>query len=327
MRRHLTLKGALFVFCIFSTVFLFGQKLHVTTTLEGYKCIYHETNGMLNGNYISYYKNGVKKSEGSFSYNKRIGEWIVWDSTGKLRVKRNFTSPLEFKRTYPEIPNDGPIPLLSSPDYILQRDTNGCWKQFQIEQRAAFYQQRNFKTFYTTEKQLFFEYETLYKILYKNVTENNCAGYATGDSEDETYKSRYKATEIDSSGFNLVGFRLKSDFIFDDNHMLSDERPLFITVLVQKKTGAKDTIDFFSVYYRELRKYLAKIKLSTPRLPLWLQNLDDVFTFGCVGFQKYKVSAVYDRLTGYTYYGEKAFTKCLIKEAETENDIWLHFNK
>jgi antitoxin component YwqK of YwqJK toxin-antitoxin module len=49
---------------------------------------------MLNGKYVSFYPNGVKKSEGSFQFNNRIGEWVVWDSTGKLRVKRLYTNPL-----------------------------------------------------------------------------------------------------------------------------------------------------------------------------------------------------------------------------------------
>ncbi len=291
-------------------------------------CKYQTTLGMLNGTYVSYYKNGIKKSEGNFQYNNRIGEWSVWDSTGKLRVKRNYSDPYEYIQTYPGTSSEGPIPLLNKPVYKLERDSLGEWKYFRMEERMVTYSQRNFKCFYTSDKQLFFNCETLNNILCENAFKNNYHVYATEKgNEDITYKTRIDVSTIDTSKVTLVGFRMKSDFVFDNSRLMSQDIPLFITVLVTDKINPKDTFDLFNVYYPNVRKYFAQVKVTTTGRPSYLQNLDDVFFFECFKVEKWETRKGFDRgFNKYILTPSGAVNKYLLEEIETENNLWLYYN-
>jgi len=324
---------------VFFTLLLFVSSCFAQTVTHNYAdstmhCKYQTTLGMLNGEYASFYKNGVLKSRGFFQYNNRIGEWSLWDSTGNLKVKRNYTNPYEYRRITPPIPAEGPIPLLSKPIYTLERDSLGEWKNYYLAERMCAYQQRNFKCFYTSTEQLFFDCKTLFDILYSNARKKNISLYlGKKGNEDDTYSMRLNlatsdSSLIDSTKFNLVGFRVKSDFIFDNSRFVSDERPLFITPLAVYKTGPKDTIDLFSVYVPAIRKYLAQVKLSAKDLPAYIQNLDDVFFFGCFSNKKWRVSNwAGSPISKYVSTASSDINKNQIKEVETENDLWLHFNK
>ncbi|HTA26637.1 MAG TPA: hypothetical protein VK809_02530 [Bacteroidia bacterium] len=321
----------------FAIVLLSICSLHAQPILHAYSgrlfsCKYHIASDMLDGKYTSYYKNGVKKSEGEFKYGNKAGEWTVWDSTGKLRVKRIYSNPFEYRQVVPVVSSEGPIPLLDKPLYTLQRDSSGKWIYYNLAERMVAYQQRNFKCFYTSSPQVFFDCKTLFNILYTNAKKKNISLYLgkKGD-EDDTYSVRLNlatsdSSLIDSTKFRLVGFRVKSDWIFDNSRFVSDERPLFLTPLVVYKTSPKDTTDLFSVYVPDVRKYLVQVKLTSPDLPSYLQNLDDVFVFGCFGVVKWNKSNIYDRAI-YTYTMPSSANKYLLNEVETENDLWLHFNK
>lgn len=301
-------------------------------------CKYQSTLGMLNGPYVSYYKNGVKKSEGNFQFNNRIGEWSVWDSTGKLRVKRNYSNPYEYTQIIPVVSPEGPIPLLNKPVYKLERDSLGEWKYFKMEERMVIYSQRNFKCFYTSEKQQFFHYKMLFEILYENALNKNYPVYAVNkDNDDETYSKRFDISTIDTSKIRLVGFRIKSDYIFDNSRFISQDVPLFITILAVNKgisnpSGdnfiSNDTVGLYSIYYRDAKKYLAQVELKNYGQPPYLQNLDDIFFFGCYGEEKWNVSNMSDRgVNKYIHTPPASVNQFILKEVETENDMWLYFNK
>lgn len=333
MNRPLKMQIVFFIVLFFSAS-LYSQSEEHTYKDNSFTCKYHTLSGMLDGKYESFYKNGVKKSEGNFIFNNRTGEWSVWDSTGKLRVKRVYSNPFEYTQSVPVIPSDGPIPLLDKPVYTLHRDSLGEWKYYFLAQRMCAYQQRNFKCFYTSNKQLLFDCKMLFNILYSNALKKNCSLYlAQKGDEDAEYKQRLNLSTndsslIDTSKIKLVGFRVKSDFIFDNSRFVSDERPLFIAALVVNKANPKDTTDLFSVYVLDVRKYLAQVKLTYPDLPSYLQNLDDVFFFGCFSIDKWRKSGVYDGIRDTSVRTPKSSAnKLQLKEVETENDLWLHFNK
>lgn len=310
----------------FLIVGLFTGSLFAQTDSHIYKdsafsCNYQTLSGMLHGKYVSFYKNGVKKSEGDFQFNNRIGEWSVWDSTGKLRAKRIYTNPYEYQRIYPEIPSEGPLPLLSEPIYTLKRDSLDEWEKYSIRLRMVVYQQRDFKFFYASQKQLFFDSKTLFDILYENALKKNFSIYM-GKGEDNEFKLRGDISTIDTSKVKLVGFRIKSDWIIDNTRLISENRVLFFTVLAVDKINLKDTIELFSVYATDARKYFAKVKLNYPDLPDYLQNLDDVFFFSCFSFEKYEMTHNYNEVPN-----SYSIESCITNKVEKENNTWLQFNK
>jgi hypothetical protein len=292
-----------------------------------FNCKYHLTAGMLNGHYVSYYNNGVKKSEGNFQYNTRIGEWSVWDSTGKLRTKRMYTNPYDYKRVYPETSTEGPVPLLSSPIYKLHRDSSGAWKRFQLEYIMLKYKQRDFKWFYTSQTQLFFDYNSLYTILCEAVMKNNVSVYGRGGKDEDYVDEKLDIASIDTSKVKLVGFRIKSDWHFDDKRLEGDPRVLWITVLVTNKNDSKDTTDLFTVYYPNLQKMFVREKILNTMASPYIQNLDDVFFFSSFGFEKYSKKLRIDSRLQYTYTPGNKVSNGLLDEVETEHNLWIYFNK
>lgn len=321
-----TIKGQIILLLLFfGTTQLLAQPDSAFYKDEAFSCKYHLIAGMLNGHYISYHNNGVKKSEGNFQYNTPIGTWSVWDSTGKLRTKRVYTNPYEYKRVYPEIPAEGPVPLLSSPVYKLQRDSSGAWKRYQLEAISIKYVQRDFKCLYTSESQLFFDCQSLYNTLCKAAMKDKVSIYG-GKDEDNTF-DKLDITTIDTSKVKLAGFRIKSDWHFDDKRLESDPRVLWVTVLATDKNNPKDTTDLFTMYYRDIQNKLVKKKVLNTTLSPYIQNLDDVFFFGSFGFEKYGKKVPADSRVQYTCTPGDKVSNGLLKEVETEHNLWLYFNK
>ena len=68
--------------------FIFLQVVAVRAQLEkvnasNYLAELSVKDGKLNGEYISFYKNGTVKARGEYRNNVRTGKWYVNDSTGK----------------------------------------------------------------------------------------------------------------------------------------------------------------------------------------------------------------------------------------------------
>jgi hypothetical protein len=57
---------------------------------------YHEKNGQLDGEFVSYYENGLVKASGSFAEGQKQGTWKAWDTTGILRSKRFYRNNHDF---------------------------------------------------------------------------------------------------------------------------------------------------------------------------------------------------------------------------------------
>jgi hypothetical protein len=307
---------------VFFILLLLAGVLEAQNELQYYKCDsfsckYQTTSSMLNGNYVSYYKNGIKKSEGKFQLNNRIGEWDIWDSTGKLRVKRMYENPLDYTGIISDKSNPG------KPAYSLKRDSIGQWERYALNFEMIAYMQRDFKSIYTSDRQLF-EYKALFNVLYENALKKNFSVYYFGDDIDNAFQTKIDIATIDTSKIKLVGFRIKSDWIFDKTRFISEDFDIGITILVINKNNPKDTVELFTVYYPKVRKYLAQIKLSSPDLPPYIQNLDDIFFFGCynINFKDFKTSTQLNHITSC-----RTVECILLNKVEIENNLWLRFKE
>ena len=43
------------------------------------------------------FTNGLKKAEGTYLNNQKIGTWNIWDTTGKLISQREYKNSFDFK--------------------------------------------------------------------------------------------------------------------------------------------------------------------------------------------------------------------------------------
>ena len=119
-------------FCLF---FLFLSPLLISAQknkeikechLKESRSTYTIENGMLNGEYLSFHPNGVKRVEGQFEHNMRSGLWTVWDSTGNMLHKRLYSGVYAYNVVFPVLSEKDADFVTKSP--ILKQNTDGYFE-------------------------------------------------------------------------------------------------------------------------------------------------------------------------------------------------------
>jgi hypothetical protein len=281
------------------------------------KSIYHRIQGRINGKYVSYYKNGQKKAEGTFENNLRMGLWTVWDSTGVIRMQRDYSDPFTFKRLIPKVPSDKPIQLLNIPRYKIEYNEERFITYANVKEAYVLYHKRIWRTPYPQENPILYENNCLLKLLNKHILDSNIKAYTTKDDE---FRKEFMPKNLNSL-FTVIGFKIKEDFFFDMNRIVSETRIIGICpVVVNKQTN--DTINLYWVYYPEIRKYLAQEKIQRDSIPSKIKTLDDLFFYRYFYGEIYKESNIYDRLLAY-FPNPKESERVEIMLIEKEHDIWI----
>ena len=290
---------------------------------ENIKCSYETMQGRLDGQYVSYYKNGKKKSEGKFENNYRIGKWTVWDSIGSIRMQRNYSNPFTFKQIIPKVSNDEPIKLLNVPIYNLQYNKDGFIEYFYLKERMVVWAKRIWRYVTPKENPILFKRENLFSFLTKNIQSKNITPYGT---EDDEFRKEL-TTPLDTSNYKIIAFKIKEDCFFDNERLVSESRIIGICPVAIEK---EDTLDLYWIYFPELRKFLAQEKIQRTKLPLNVKTLDDLFFFRYFYGQIYKESNIYDRTISSYKTGkgiDKEAERIEISIIESEHDIWISFTK
>lgn len=302
--------------------FIGGDKMKRSFETKNIKCSYETTEGRIDGNYVSYYNNGKKKSEGKFENNYRIGKWTVWDSTGRIRMQRDYSDAFTFKRLLPEVPKDKVIELLNVPQYSLQHNKDGFIEYFELRERAVLWANRIWRFVAPNENSILFEKDKLFSILNKNIFNKNITPYQVTDDE---FRNELLVTGIDTSSIKLIGYKIKEDCFFDNERLVSESRIIGICPVVVNKIK-QDTVDLYWVYFPQIRKYLAQEKIQQTGLPVQIKTFDDLFFYRYFYGQVYKESNVYDRPISTYKTGkeiEKEAERIEISLIESEHDIWI----
>lgn len=303
-----------------------GDKMKHSFETENIKCSYETSQERIDGNYVSYYKNGKKKSEGKFENNYRIGKWTVWDSTGRIRMQRDYSDAFTFKRLVPEVPKDKVIELLNVPQYSLQYNKDGFIEYFKLRERAVLWAKRIWRFVTPNENTLLFENDKLFSILNKNIFNKNITPYQVTDDE---FRNELLVTGIDTSSIKIIGYKIKEDCFFDNERLVSESRIIGICPVVFNKLK-QDTVDLYWVYFPQIRKYLAQEKIQQSGLPAKIKTFDDLFFYRYFYGQIYKESNVYDRPISAYKTGkeiEKEAERIEISLIESEHDIWISFTE
>jgi hypothetical protein len=288
--------------------------------------ISYETNqGRMDGNYISYYNNGKKKSEGQFENNYRSGSWTVWDSTGKIRMERVYENPFIFKRIITETPNAKPIDLLNTPRYTIQYNKDGFIEDFKLEEKMVTWSKRIWRYISPKENPVLFENDKFFKILYKNIFANNITPFSVDDDEFKTEIS----LKIDTATTKIIGYKIKEDCFFDNERFVSETRIIGICPVAFNKVK-KDTTDICWIYFPEIRKCLATEKIEQKGVPSKIKTVDDLFFFRYFYGEIYKETNIYNRpIASYTSGNElrNEAERIELEMIETENNIWISLAK
>jgi len=290
-----------------------------------FKCVYQTNNGKIDGPYVSYYKNGIKKAEGMFESNYRTGIWTMWDATGRMRMQRNYETPFTFKRLIPVPPIDKPAVLFSAPKYTPKYNIDGFIDYFHLEERMVFMSKRLWRFIPAESNPLLFESNKFLKFLQKNTRLENITTY---NFLDEEFRKPVSAISIAANN-KIIGIKIQEDWFFDTERLVSETRiiglcPVAVNIVTH------DTTALYWVYFPEARKYLAEEKIKETNIPSYIKTLDDLFFYRYFSSTIYKEENVKDRKISDYKTGkdiEKEAEKIELNLIDAEHDIWIRFTK
>jgi hypothetical protein len=271
------------------------------------KCEYHTIDGRIDGKYISYYKNGEKKAEGDFKNNYRDGKWTIWDSTGEMLTCRDYKNPFSFVLLSQKNQSDTTFKTSGKSNYSLKYNKDGYIDYFPLQEKNVFMAKRVWRFIPAANNPYLFQNNSLQNIISSNLSNGNITAYSTNDDE---FLTPLKPDEIMAEGINIIGYKIKEDWSFDKDRMVSEMRILGICP-VSLDTVMNSTRDLYWIYFPQIRKYLAREKLSGNAIPKGITNYDDLFFFRYFASSIYKESNVYDRKISDYKFGDD-----ISKEAE-----------
>lgn len=286
-------------------------------------CTYETSDGRMDGHYISYYKTGKKKSEGDFENNYRTGKWTVWDSTGKIRVQREYSDPFNFKQLIPKISKEKPIKLLNCSRYTIRKNQDSFIDLFYVNERMVRWETRIWRTLDSNNNPIIFNDNKLFNIINQSVLERNIKIF---DPIDDEF-SKELSSKPNISSLKIIGFKIKEDCFFDNERLVTESRIIGLCpVAIDKLT--RDTVDLYWVYFPQIRKYLARGKIQQSGLPSKIKTFDDLFFYRYFHGQIFKETNVYDskiKTNKASLEIVKNAERIEISLIEREHDIWVHF--
>ena len=316
---------------LFTSSISYAQIRTVILDRENVKCTYSLVNGRISGNYISYYGNGVKKSEGVLANGYRSGKWIVWDSTGRKRMERVYKNPFEFKRVFPPIPNEGPIALLAENAYKLTYNADGIIEYAYMKSEDAIWRHKYWRYLEPVNNDILFKDNRFLNIIFELIRSGNVTAF---DIIDDRFTTPLKKDSVISvsnhDNIELVGLKLREESIFDMGRLLFEHRILGLCPVV--KIDGKEK-DLFWVYYPDIRKYFGKEYVADPTIPK-IKTLDDLFIFR--HFSSLIIKTTFDNPYDHYLKNYPGMTATGLKKEqelaeltiiEAENDMWIFQTK
>ncbi|MFZ9847083.1 MAG: hypothetical protein ACO3EE_02890 [Flavobacteriales bacterium] len=276
---------------------------------EEVKCIYHKTDGRFNGHYTSYYKNGKKMAEGDFDNNLRKGIWTIWDTTGKVLVQRDYTTPLSFISKYQKAD--------SSLKYDLKHNSKGYIDYFPITEKNVVWAKRIWRTIDSKNNPALFKNDALFKVLQKIPLNDSVKIY-----KDDEFKEAISSKDIKLKNTKIVAYKIKEDCFTDNQRFVFETRTIGICpVGINEIT--KDTSDLYWIYWPYIRVHLAKEKTKEVTLSSRVNTLDDLFFFRNFSSTIYKESFVFDKAKTYNSSNDEKEIELI----EFEHGMWMYFCK
>ncbi len=276
------------------------------------KCVYTFANGMFNGKYISYYKNGIKKAEGNFKWNNRDGEWIVWDSSANIKCKRTYTTSLAFKQTFP-----------NNCDVTLPQKTEGFYIYNILKEADVLWEKRVWRNITAVNNPLLFKI-SFSDSLVKRITTGNILLY-NEDFFDPLPSETVNQKII--SGSRIIAFKIKEDVFIDASRQLIETRIIGVCPVIKNN---KDTIEPGWMYFPRMRPFLSSSPLVIKQKPL-IKNSDDLFYFRYFNSEIKKECNRFDRdLKNYCKTKaelQKEGERIEIQIIEADHDHWISFCK
>jgi hypothetical protein len=282
------------------------------------KCMYETMDDRIDGQYVSYYSNGVKKAAGTFICNTRFGEWSVWDTAGVLKMKRNYINPFDYKVLFPKPTDQKKAKGKSLSTLVYSED--GYIPYFEIQEQDVVWARRIWRYLSQWSNPLLFQEDGLSKVLFDGIRSRAFHPYTNDD-----FSMRKPVENALGTGNIVIGYRIVEDCFYDNKRWVSESRIVGICpVGVDIKSG--DTTDLYWLYFPYVRKALASQKVAGKGIPLHIRTTDDLFFYRCFASQIYKDDNLMDKELRFLKPGadlRKESERIEIELLETEHDLWL----
>ncbi len=289
---------------------------------EQYTVHYEKLLGRLDGHYVSYHRNGMKRSEGYFESNQRTGTWTVWDSTGKVLTKRQYTDPYNFIRLVPAVPDHPPVQLLGASPYTLTRNEHNYFGEFYLEERMVMYARRVWRQLTPHNNKHLFQGTSLFQHMVHHAQQGDITVYREEDMRNPI------APPVDAARYEVIAYKVVEDHVFDRERFVSETRIISICPVVVDRESF-DTLDLFWIYLPRYRRFLAQQPVTGNDLPAGVEHLDDLLFFRSFHGEIYKSDNVYDRAIAEYKQGEEIALEAQRIETgiiEDEHDLWVMFS-
>ena len=306
------------IFFLFTEYQLSAQKTEHSFNDSIIHCNYIIESGMLNGDFKSFYPDGNPKASGKFLNNNRVGEWIVWDTTGRIIMKRNYRNNFDFNEIYPD----------KEQRYSMLRDKDckNSIQLFDVKEPMVVYYQRIWRYFPIENNEWMFKDNYLRNLLVKLIFDSQIQAYkAVNDEFTKPFTVEEFKKTFDLKNIEIIGYKIKETFFIDSVRKISESRIIGICPVAVNKTDKLKSFDLCWLYYPDIRVGLTteKINNSDP----FIRSLDDVFIFRYFSSIIYKEDNVYDKEIKDYKSGkaeiDKEAERIMLKMLETEHDYWI----
>lgn len=279
-------------------------------------------NNHLNGVYVEYYPNGLKKVVGAFYEGNRTGIWTVWNQLGTIDLQRNYTGNKGVEFLYPKMEN--PYETLYDRYFStdLERNESGCYSYQHVEERAVAYSFRLWRELTPiNEPELFQQVDfkqLLTLALNKEIKLYEYGKYGQFQQLVPTKDYPKLLKEMDQWDFSRI--EIKEDFFFSSDLLTGDVRQLGINFYAK----STDKTPAYSLYFPQVRKELSTFPMKIEGNEI-VRHLDDYFFF-----HMYRGSIVY-----YSHFWEDEEREDITKrnwELELtpivgEHELWISFGR
>jgi antitoxin component YwqK of YwqJK toxin-antitoxin module len=324
-------RGALSILAfLWLPVLVFSQKENKEGYINGVRCVYSLENGQMNGAYTSFYANGIKKSEGQFQHNTRVGKWTIWDSTGQMTHQRVYdNNAYDYSVLFDK--SEGDKPALSKKQIVLARDTNGLTAFQKVAEKDIVHSVIIWRMLDNKQQNpALLGDNTFFNALTARILDGKIRAYS---ATNDKFKNRITPEELtktmDSLDVELVGFRTKEMRYYIASRQITEVVILGLAPIVRsKKAGNKaENTPLFWVYMPNARKELAQISLPNTGFPTDIKTYDDLF------FNRYFSSTIIKTSNPKSLYLDdylrndevlKAAQKIEMDNIDLEHNLWVY---
>lgn len=287
------------------------------------------TDGIWNGHYISYYKNGKKKAEGDMKSNQRCGTWTVWDSTGLKRVERLYRNNFDFD-IKSEFDGKGiPLTVTAGAKYKLENSTDGFIEYFPLNEKMIMCTKRVWRTIEAVpQNNKIFKENKLFNTLYAKIVSGELKAYAPRSDEFTIgMDSKFFVDNMDTADTKIAGYRIKEDWVYDADRKVSEKRIIGICPMEKLMSAGSEPRPICWLYFPEVRKILASINVGDASLPYNINTMDDIFFFRYFSSTIYKQNNIENtELKDYCTTQEELKKESVRIEnemLEMEHNVWI----